>query len=96
MTGNIPPELVNLDNLKKLDLLDNKLNGAIPPELAKLRRLDWLDLSENQLTGNIPREFGMLGRLRYMEFGGTSSAGTYRPSWETSPTWNHWGLGRTG
>ncbi len=39
LTGEIPPELGNLVNLRGLDLKDNQLTGEIPPELGNLVNL---------------------------------------------------------
>ena len=39
LTGEIPPELGNLDRIRALDLSGNNLTGRIPPELGNLDRL---------------------------------------------------------
>ena len=54
LTGEIPPELGGLSNLRALLLSENQLTGEIPPELGGLSNLRWLGLSGNQLTGCIP------------------------------------------
>ena len=63
MTGQIPLELANLDNLVLLDLSFNRLSGPIPPELGSLGNLTSLYLHGNGLTGSIPLELGNLGSL---------------------------------
>ena len=66
LSGPIPPELGNLDNLYfgTLDLSRNALSGPIPPELGNLASLDWLVLDRNALSGPIPRELANLANLR--------------------------------
>ena len=58
LTGRIPPELGDLWNLWRLQLLGNQLEGEIPREVAALPNLWSVDLRVNRLTGDIPREFG--------------------------------------
>ncbi len=66
LTGSIPPELGDLENLQHLELGLNELNGSIPPELGKLGNLQSLSLSMNQLTGSVPPELGSLANLEYL------------------------------
>ena len=66
LTGNIPSEISDLDNLEYLDLSDNQLTGHIPHELGDLSKLGSLNLSGNQLTGVIPPEFGKLANLEWL------------------------------
>ena len=63
LTGQIPPELAGLVNLKELDLGDNQLTGQVPPELSSLTNLELLTLGRNQLTGDIPSELSELPNL---------------------------------
>ena len=63
LTGPIPAELGNLDNLTWLALFDNQLTGAIPSWLGDLSNLEVLYLNDNQLTGPIPPELGTLSHL---------------------------------
>ena len=64
LTGEIPPELGGLSNLKWLVLFGNQLTGEIPPELGGLSNLTLLYLGGNQLTGEIPPELGGLSNLQ--------------------------------
>ena len=66
LTGEIPPELGNLVNLRYLGLDRNRLEGSIPPELGKLINLRYLGLTFNKLSGNIPPELGNLANLEEM------------------------------
>ena len=63
LTGEIPPELGGLPDLRDLFLSYNDLTGEIPPELGRLSNLTELSLSANQLTGEIPPELGGLSNL---------------------------------
>ena len=63
LSGEIPSELVSLENLVALDLGRNKLSGVIPPDLGSLSSLTYLDLSWNNLSGEIPAELARLSNL---------------------------------
>ncbi|KAJ6863436.1 hypothetical protein NC652_040092 [Populus alba x Populus x berolinensis] len=54
LTGEIPFELGNLNNIKLLNLSYNSLTGPIPPTLSNLKEVETLDLSYNNLNGEIP------------------------------------------
>ncbi|RKZ36447.1 MAG: hypothetical protein DRQ49_04230 [Gammaproteobacteria bacterium] len=45
----LPPEIVNLQNLTRLDLDSNQLS-SLPPEIGNLQNLTELNLSGNQLS----------------------------------------------
>jgi len=64
LTGEIPPELGNLQNLEWLVLNDNDLSGEIPPELGELTNLEVIRLHSNALSGEIPAELGELTNLK--------------------------------
>ena len=54
LSGEIPPELGSLSDLKWLLLGDNKLSGEIPAELGSLSNLTTLALDFNDLSGCVP------------------------------------------
>ena len=54
LSGSIPSELGNLDNLDTLSLYDNQLSESIPSELGNLDNLEYLYLGGNQLSGCVP------------------------------------------
>ena len=64
LTGPIPPELGNFDELWWLEVQGNNLTGPIPPELGNLAKLELLQLAGNDLTGPVPTEIGNLGNLK--------------------------------
>jgi hypothetical protein len=63
LTGTIPAELGNLENLLHLIITKNQLSGVIPTELGNLSNLEFLAFSINRLSGNIPPELGNLSNL---------------------------------
>ena len=67
LTGQIPTELGDLENLQWLRFVGNELTGEIPPELGDLTNLERLGLQNNRLSGEIPVELGNLANLQYMQ-----------------------------
>ncbi len=63
LTGPIPADWGNLQNLKIMDLNGNHLSGPIPSELGGLSKLEVLALEYNQLGGQLPPEIGHLESL---------------------------------
>ena len=63
VSGPIPSEIGNLENLAGLDFYGNNLNGQIPSEIGNLVLLEYLKLTSNQLSGEIP----LRRRARYRE-----------------------------
>ena len=75
LSGDIPPELGKLTNLKELILYNNELSGEIPPELGKLANLMELALDDNLLSGEIPPELGKLTKLKGLVLDGNLLSG---------------------
>lgn len=63
LSGSIPPQVVNLPNLKQLFLSENNLTGTIPTQLGSLSALTRLEMYSNNLTGPIPDSLGSLSNL---------------------------------
>ncbi|KAL8515666.1 hypothetical protein ACS0TY_014372 [Phlomoides rotata] len=63
LTGQIPPSITKLTNLKSLDLSWNHLSGHLPSFLSKLKKLTYLDLSFNKFSGPIPPSFSLFRTL---------------------------------
>ena len=67
LSGEIPPELGNLANLRELVIGGpTRLTGTIPSELGNLANLRGLWLEDTQLTGEIPPELGNLANLKWL------------------------------
>ena len=79
LTGEIPPELGNLESMEVLDLGGNNLTGEIPPELGNLKSMKVLDLGGNNLTGEIPPELGNLKSMKVLDLGGNNLTGEIPP-----------------
>ena len=70
LTGALPGEIRHLQNLKTLDLSNNKFTG-VPAEIGQLRNLELLNLSNNLLTG-LPNELGNLSNLKVLDLSGNN------------------------
>ena len=79
LTGHIPPELGELENLNYLHLAYNELDGEIPAELGDLENLGYLDLRANKLTGSIPPELGNLESLDHLFLSHNDLTGSIPP-----------------
>ena len=77
VTGTIPSQIGNLQNLLILSLSDNSLSGTIPSTLGNLVQLTELYLSNNALSGEIPTSFENLNSLDILYlYGNTNVNGT--------------------
>ncbi len=75
LSGEIPLELSNLSNLRRLNLVSNQLSGEIPAELGSLSNLRELNLSSNQLIGELPAELGRVSALRELNLSSNQLTG---------------------
>ncbi len=66
-TWQLPSELGQLTQMRRLVLGGPLLTGTIPPELGRLTNLELLTLAGSRLTGSVPPELGRLTRLRTLE-----------------------------
>lgn len=83
LTGQIPPELGQLVNLRHLDLGGHLLTGAIPPELGNLAALEYLGLSSNWLSGSVPSSLGQLTNLKNVQLQDNQLTGCLPWSWNS-------------
>ncbi|GAY34831.1 hypothetical protein CUMW_013580 [Citrus unshiu] len=73
LSGTLPPELVQLPYIQKVDFAYNYLNGSIPVEWALLQ-LKFISVFGNRLSGNIPSHLANITSLTDIEanqFSGT-------------------------
>ena len=63
LTGVLPAEIGNLENLETLFLAHNNIGGNIPPELGNLKKPWSISLDYNNLSGSIPEELGNLNAV---------------------------------
>lgn len=79
LSGIIPPDLGNLNNLQIINLDFNNLTGLIPSELRNLQELIGLSIISNHLSGSIPSAIGQLNKLRSLSLGFNSFSGQIPP-----------------
>ncbi|XP_020596300.1 piriformospora indica-insensitive protein 2-like [Phalaenopsis equestris] len=76
LTGQIPPVLGQLVNLKSLVLAENSLCGELPWEIGNLVHLNRLTLLGNQLSGQVPTSLGAnWSKLLIMDLSNNSLTG---------------------
>lgn len=66
LSGQLVPQLGQLQKLQYLELYSNNISGRIPNELGNLTELVSLDLYLNNLNGPIPPSLGRLQKLRFL------------------------------
>ena len=77
LTGPIPlTTLLELGNLRVLDIGGNRLTGGIPADLVRLTGLVRLRLNNNQLSGQIPAELGRLTGLTELALSSNQLSGS--------------------
>ena len=76
LSGDFPPEVGNLSQLRVLGLSGNALTGPIPPSLGQLSQLTALMLCDNALSGSIPAELGGLTELRRFDLARNQLSGS--------------------
>ena len=69
LSGSLPAEMRQLQNLLVLDLSNNNFTG-VPAEIGQLQKLEILNLSNNPITG-LPLELGNLKNLKVLDLRGT-------------------------
>ncbi|KAL6989197.1 hypothetical protein U1Q18_014950 [Sarracenia purpurea var. burkii] len=80
--GKISPSLLQLQNLKYLDLSQNRFTGIpIPEFIGSLSSLQYLDLSSSYFSGSIPHQLMNLSNLRYLDLGGNNYLNVENLEW---------------
>ena len=68
LTGALPAEIRQLQNLQELNVSNNKMTG-IPAEIGQLKKLQILNYANNSITG-LPMELGNLSQLKVLDLSG--------------------------
>ncbi|KAI8566742.1 hypothetical protein RHMOL_Rhmol02G0065500 [Rhododendron molle] len=63
LSGPLPPEIGNLEDLTILALDNCRFSGPIPQSLGNLSKITFLHLNQNGFSGQIPKSFGTLTKL---------------------------------
>ncbi|KAH7443701.1 hypothetical protein KP509_02G047200 [Ceratopteris richardii] len=76
LSGNIPPDISLLTELRTLELSNNNLTGFIPTQIGELIHLSELILQYNYFNGGIPPEIGNIKNLSTLSLNGNSLKGS--------------------
>ncbi|XP_058202632.1 MDIS1-interacting receptor like kinase 2-like [Rhododendron vialii] len=63
LSGPLPAEIGNLEDLTILALDKSRFSGPIPQSLGNLSKITFLHLNLNEFSGQIPKNFGTLTKL---------------------------------
>ncbi|KAK8583728.1 hypothetical protein V6N13_109123 [Hibiscus sabdariffa] len=80
------PGFVGCNNVYKIELQGNLLNGSIPSDIDHCRKLLSLNLSRNLITGIIPSELSSLPSINAVDLSCNSLTGTIPSSFENCST----------
>ncbi|KAI8900930.1 kinase-like domain-containing protein [Globomyces pollinis-pini] len=67
LTGDISPQLIQLNKLEILDLSSNRFIGTLPPFLGQLNQLRKLDVSSNEFSGDVPASLASMKSLEELD-----------------------------
>ena len=88
ISGSIPRELGQLQQLHGLFLGKNEITGTIPAELSNLTNLQYMHFAENNIEGSIPKEFANLTQLEQLHLYGNRMSGDIPEEITSSPMWS--------
>ncbi|GMN43457.1 hypothetical protein TIFTF001_012661 [Ficus carica] len=71
----LPPELVNLTYLERVDFTRNFLHGSLPAIWSTMKYLNHISLTANRLSGEIPKEWGNFPSLTYLSIEANNLSG---------------------
>ena len=84
LAGSIPPDIVNLTALRKVNLGGNDLFGPLPATVAWLSELEELRVGDNErLEGPLPFEMTQLEKLRVLDYAGSGLCASPSPGFQT-------------
>ena len=76
LSGNLIPEVTNLDELRFFILEQGEIGGTIPSQFGEFDRLLIFDLDFNELSGNIPDELFDMNVLQQLDLNDNNLEGT--------------------
>jgi len=79
LSGALPPEMGELEDLQIIWLTGNHISGTIPSEWGGLVSLTELRLANDRLSGTIPTELALLTEMTNLELHGNLISGTIPP-----------------
>ncbi|KAF3451339.1 hypothetical protein FNV43_RR07434 [Rhamnella rubrinervis] len=79
LLGTLPPQLVNLTHLRKVDFTRTDLHGSLPIEWTTMKNLNFISLTANRLAGKIPKEWGNFPNLTYLSLEANDFSGNVPP-----------------
>ncbi|XP_021866986.1 leucine-rich repeat receptor protein kinase HPCA1 isoform X2 [Spinacia oleracea] len=85
LTGPLPSNIGNLNNLVNLVLVGCNFSGSIPESIGSLQTLTHLFLNMNHFSGNIPHSIGNLTNLIWLDLSENQLDGTLPISNTTTP-----------
>ncbi|MCY4025383.1 MAG: hypothetical protein OXH75_03605 [Acidobacteria bacterium] len=88
LSGSIPPELADIDNLGGFFLDNNQLTGAIPDKLKDANGIYSFHVQNNQLSGRIPGWIGNKGFYQELYLDGNRFTGVIPDLSGMNSLWN--------
>ncbi|GLJ41951.1 hypothetical protein SUGI_0868540 [Cryptomeria japonica] len=83
LSGGVPHSMCRVENdLKILDLSDNRLKDVIPADLGRCSSLKIFNLAQNDLYGEMPEQMGNLNQLETLNLNGNNLHGAIPKSLE--------------
>ncbi|KAA8540997.1 hypothetical protein F0562_024865 [Nyssa sinensis] len=79
LSGEVPSEIGNMQNLSMLHLGANDFHGTLPPEIGSLP-LMVLNVSQNNFSGQIPTQIGNIRCLQNLDLSYNNFSGTFPTS----------------
>eukprot|EP00980_Cylindrotheca_fusiformis_P001020 scaffold276_cov132-Cylindrotheca_fusiformis.AAC.15 len=76
LSGTLPPEIGNLQDLAYFAIYDSTFSGNIPSEIGNLQQVSEIQLWGNIFSGTIPSEIGNMEQLVHLEVQYNTFSGT--------------------
>ncbi|XP_072979101.1 receptor kinase-like protein Xa21 [Typha angustifolia] len=89
LSGQLPPEVGNLENLRILNLQENRFEGQIPILLGECQVLEYLYLDGNLFQGPIPSSLSQLRGLQELDLSHNNLSGPVPEFLETFTALNY-------